>query len=62
MGMFWMLKNQRHADICHSNDLPSESLAIIRLFQSGHTRGGSVCAFWSQMSGFKSWFCHLLPK
>ena len=35
-----MLKNQRHSDICHSNGLLSETLAITRLFQSGHTRDG----------------------
>lgn len=35
MRVFLKFKNQRHSDICHTNDL-----VITRLFQSGHKRVG----------------------
>lgn len=38
MGVFLMLKNQRHSAICHSNDRVSENLAITWLCQSAHKR------------------------
>lgn len=62
-----MLKNQRYSDIYNFNGLFSQSMAITRLFQRGCTRDdeeqkytGYVYQFWDQISGFKSWFCHLL--